>query len=65
MPPRVRQPIHTQHPYIAQEIVITPAGIIGAPLILPFEALFDRTPQANEGDILFTQPALGHFTRNM
>lgn len=44
----------TQQPYCAQEIVITPQGIVGTPLVLNFHALYDRAPGQGETDILIT-----------
>ena len=47
----------------AQEIVITPASVSGAPLTLDFEALFDRPPQGTEADIVLDANDLRHCAR--
>jgi hypothetical protein len=50
-PPLVNQPAASQQLYSAQEVVVTPTGMAGAPMILPFRALYDRAPGPNETDI--------------
>lgn len=44
----------SQQPYCAQEITITPQGVTGTPLVLPFTALYDRVPGPGETDVLIT-----------
>lgn len=52
LPPLTKQPRGTQRPFALQAIEVTPTGVSGAPLVLPFEALFCRPPQGNERDII-------------
>lgn len=63
MPPRVHQPAATQRSYDAQVIKITANNITGAPLVLPFLALFDRPPSGNEADIVLGLQELRYCTR--
>ncbi|KNG86654.1 hypothetical protein ANOM_005674 [Aspergillus nomiae NRRL 13137] len=48
------QPVHTQRPYSAQEVLITPDSVTGAPMIIPFEALYDRGRGPTETDVILT-----------
>lgn len=50
-PPLVNQPAASQQLYSAQEVVVTQTWMTGAPMILPFRALYDRAPGPNESDI--------------
>lgn len=52
-----------EQPYLAQEIVIDPVSVHNAPLVLNFEAIFDRGRQQNESDIVFNATDLRHCTR--
>ncbi|KAF7125503.1 hypothetical protein CNMCM5793_001742 [Aspergillus hiratsukae] len=52
--PLQNQPAANQQLYSAQEVVVTPTGVTGAPMILPFRALYDRAPGPNESDITIT-----------
>lgn len=62
MPPLVQQPAAMQLPYAAQEITIETNQIRGSPLIIPFQALFDRLPQGNEHDIVLGDQDLRSIT---
>lgn len=63
LPPRLHQPAATQPSYDAQVIKITANNITGAPLVLPFLALFDRPPRGNEVDIVLGLQELRYCTR--
>ena len=63
MPPRIHQPSATQRSYDAQVVKVTTNNITGAPLILPFLALFDHLPQGNEEDIALGLQELRYCTR--
>ncbi|KAJ5845176.1 hypothetical protein N7534_008845 [Penicillium rubens] len=52
VPPLVTQPIPTQQPYSAQEVYVQPNNVVGAPLSIPFAAIYDRPPGPGEHDIL-------------
>ena len=65
MPPRLHQPAATQQSYDAQVIKITANNITGAPLVLPFLALFDRPPKGNEADIVLGLQELRYCTRTL
>jgi hypothetical protein len=72
MPPLVPQRPAIQQPYCAQEIVITrppaqglPVTVTGAPLILPFHALYDRAPGRRERDIIITSGGCNDITRRL
>jgi hypothetical protein len=72
MPPLVPQLPAIQQPYCAQEIVITrppaqglPVTVTGAPLILPFHALYDRAPGRRERDIIITSGGCNDITRRL
>lgn len=41
VPPSTRQPLSIQQPYSCAEIEITDHNVVGAPLVIPFCALFD------------------------
>ncbi|GFF30573.1 hypothetical protein IFM51744_01179 [Aspergillus udagawae] len=64
-PPLVNQPAANQQLYSAQEVVITPTGMTGAPMILPFRALFDRAPTANETDVTITAQNFREFVQTI
>ncbi|KAJ5263807.1 hypothetical protein N7478_011412 [Penicillium angulare] len=55
IPPTNHQSPLTQQAYCAQEVIITPHNIDGAPLYIPFVTIFDRMPVPGEGDILLTE----------
>lgn len=63
MPPMVRQPAVSQQAYCIKELIITPTTVVGAPLILPFQAIFDRPPVGNEQDIVLNAAALMSIAR--
>ena len=46
-----------------KEVIITPTTIVGAPLTLPFQAVFDRPPMGNERDIVLDAAALMSIVR--
>ncbi|KAJ5186745.1 hypothetical protein N7449_011509 [Penicillium cf. viridicatum] len=52
IPPLVTLPIPTQQPYSAQEVYVQPNNVVGAPLSIPFAAIYDRPPGPGEHDIL-------------
>ncbi|KAJ5185740.1 hypothetical protein N7491_006392 [Penicillium cf. griseofulvum] len=54
VPPLIQQPASSQTAYCAHELTITANGVTGAPLTLPFAALYDRPPAQGEGDIVLT-----------
>ncbi|KAI2791265.1 hypothetical protein POX_c04122 [Penicillium oxalicum] len=58
MPPLIQQPAATQQAYCAQEVEVTPTDIHGAPIILPFAALFDRDPGPSETDVVINAQQL-------
>jgi hypothetical protein len=64
-PPLVNQPAANQQLYSAQEVVITPTGMTGAPMILPFRGLFDRAPTANETDVTITAQNFREFVQTI
>lgn len=52
--PLVQQQAISRQAYCAHEVEVTANGVTGAPLTLPFVAVYDRAPAAGEGDIVFT-----------
>ncbi|GIK05321.1 hypothetical protein Aspvir_009428 [Aspergillus viridinutans] len=64
-PPLVNQPAATQQLYSAQEVVVTPTGMTGAPMVLPFRAVYDRAPTANETDIAITAQDFRRFVETI
>jgi hypothetical protein len=65
MPPLSRQPAQIQKSYCSQEVTVTPNSVVGAPLVLPFEALFSRAPIFPERDISIPAARFVEFTTNM
>ncbi|KAE8423842.1 hypothetical protein BDV36DRAFT_289939 [Aspergillus pseudocaelatus] len=63
MPPLVNQPATIQTLYMDQEVTVTPNAVIGAPMVLPFQALMDRAPAFNETDISITAQHFRGFAR--
>ena len=63
MPPMVRQPAVLQQAYCIKELIITSTTVVGAPLILPFQAIFDRSAVGNEQDIVLNAAALMSIAR--
>jgi hypothetical protein len=53
-PPIVRQVPSYQHAYSAQEVTVTATTVTGAPMTLPFTALYERPRGPNEGDVVIT-----------
>lgn len=51
-PPLVQQFSASQQPYSAQEIEVTSGGVTGAPLVLPYAALFDQAPGPGAADVV-------------
>ncbi|OQE22815.1 hypothetical protein PENFLA_c012G09152 [Penicillium flavigenum] len=52
IPPLTIQLIPTQQPYSVQEVYVEPNRVVGAPLVIPFVAIYDRLPGPGEHDIL-------------
>ncbi|KAF9251729.1 hypothetical protein DTO013E5_3844 [Penicillium roqueforti] len=52
IPPLFQQPATIQQAYSAHEVEVTPTGIEGTPMILPFAALYDRDPGRGEVDVV-------------
>ncbi|KAJ5895316.1 hypothetical protein N7495_007007 [Penicillium taxi] len=64
MPPLTTQQPLNQQSYCAQEVRASENGISGAPLILPFEALYDRAPaNAMESDLIISEQDLINITK--
>ncbi|KAE8168309.1 hypothetical protein BDV40DRAFT_294853 [Aspergillus tamarii] len=61
IPPLVNQPATTQTLYMDQEVTVTPHAVIGAPMVLHFQALMDRAPGLNETDIPITAQHFRYF----
>ncbi|RHZ74431.1 hypothetical protein CDV55_106213 [Aspergillus turcosus] len=53
-PPTDRQPPGNQYAYAAHEVTVTATTVTGAPMTLPFAALYERPPGPNEGDVVIT-----------
>lgn len=54
VPPLTAQPAVAPRPYSAQEVLITPTSVTGAPMMIPFEALYDRGRGPTETDVIIT-----------
>jgi hypothetical protein len=54
----VQQAPSIQQAYSAQEIESTSDGVMGAPLVLPFHAVYDQPPALGEGNIFITAEEL-------
>ncbi|KAE8407527.1 hypothetical protein BDV37DRAFT_240439 [Aspergillus pseudonomiae] len=52
IPPLTTQPAVNQRPYAAQEVMVTPNSVTGAPMTIPFEALYDRGRGPAETDVV-------------
>lgn len=65
VPPLIPQVPASQQPYCAQEIIITPQGITGTPLVLSFDALYDRAPGLGEADVLITLTDCEKITKRL
>lgn len=52
IPPLFQQPATIQQAYSAHEVEVTSTRIEGAPMILPFAALYDRPPGPREVDVV-------------
>lgn len=53
MPPFEQQPTSIQRPFVAQSVTITPGTVVESnPIYLLLQALFDRVPQLDQGDIV-------------
>ncbi|KAJ6009233.1 hypothetical protein N7522_004249 [Penicillium canescens] len=63
IPPLIPQPTPIQQPYSAQEVYVEPNRVIGAPLNIPFVALYDRSPGQGEGDILIQMQDFRNITK--
>ncbi|KAL4895672.1 hypothetical protein BDV59DRAFT_172930 [Aspergillus ambiguus] len=64
-PPLVNQPAVNQQLYSAQEVVVSPTGMTGAPMVLPFRALYDRAPRPNESNIVITDRDFREFVQTV
>jgi hypothetical protein len=51
MPPLVNQPTVNQATYCAQQVLVTAATVTNAPLVIPFQAMYDRAPSPDEIDV--------------
>lgn len=58
IPPLIGQPASGQQAYSAQEVSVRSDQVVGDPLVLSFQALHDRTPQQEEGDIVIEREDL-------
>lgn len=54
IPQLIQQPAASQQAYCAHEIVVAADSVTGAPLTLPFVAVYDRSPAQGEGDIVLS-----------
>jgi hypothetical protein len=68
-PPLAPQPPPLQQPYCASEVEVTSTGVagqpnlvVGAPMVLPFAALYNRSPAANETDVVLSQNDFADMT---
>ncbi|KAH8424097.1 uncharacterized protein LDX57_001854 [Aspergillus melleus] len=61
MPPFAQQLPVNQQIFCLQEVTVTRNAVQGAPLIIPFHALFDRAPMPNESDIRITTADLRYI----
>jgi len=52
IPPLLQQPATIQQPYSVHEVEVTSTRVDGAPMILPFSALYDRPPGPGEVDVV-------------
>lgn len=63
MPPFVSQAAVNQRCFSAQEVTVERDGsVTGAPMVLPFRALFDRDPSPNERDVSITAQEFQEIT---
>ncbi|KAI2733402.1 hypothetical protein CBS147332_417 [Penicillium roqueforti] len=63
IPPLTNQPTPTQQAYSAQEVYVRRNNVVGAPLCLPFVAVYDRLPGPGERDILLNVNDFLEITR--
>ncbi|KAJ5129434.1 uncharacterized protein N7515_005473 [Penicillium bovifimosum] len=63
-PPLYSQDPAAQQPYCAQQIIITRQGATGD-LVLPFDALYDRSPEQGEHDVLITSTDFMRLTQRL
>lgn len=52
LPPLTQQLPTAQQPFSVHEVEVTSSGVHGAPMILPFAALYDRQPGPGEADVV-------------
>ncbi|KAE8381676.1 hypothetical protein BDV26DRAFT_255235 [Aspergillus bertholletiae] len=64
IPPLVTQPVITQNPYSVEEVTVTAAGVTGAPMTIPIQALYDRAPSSTEKDIILNDSDFTFITRS-
>ncbi|KAJ5508030.1 hypothetical protein N7527_010173 [Penicillium freii] len=65
IPPLVPQQAISQQAYCAHEVEVTANGVTGAPLTLPFVAVYDRAPTTGKGDIVLTAQDFLSLTGNL
>lgn len=65
IPPLIGQPASGQQAYSAQEVSAKSDQVVGDPLVLSFQALHDRPPQQEEGDIVIEREDLEEIKRWM
>ncbi|KAK1140109.1 hypothetical protein N8T08_010865 [Aspergillus melleus] len=61
MPPFAQQIPANQQIFCLQKVTVTRNTVQGAPIIIPFRALFDRAPMPNERDIRITTADLRYI----
>lgn len=65
MPPLEQQATVNQRPFVAQSVTITPGSVDANPIYLHFQALFDRVPQLDQGDIVLDSQRLLYLAENI
>ncbi|KAJ6104736.1 hypothetical protein N7523_011056 [Penicillium sp. IBT 18751x] len=67
LPPLIQQAAGTQQMYSHHEVDVTSSGVAGAPrvdnapMVLPFEALYNRPPGVTEGDLVLSDQDFKDF----
>ncbi|KAJ5963493.1 uncharacterized protein N7479_003369 [Penicillium vulpinum] len=56
--------VSVQQVYSAQQVHVSANQVLGAPLVLPFHAVYNRPPQEGEGDILIGKKDLEYITES-
>jgi hypothetical protein len=71
LPPLIRQAAVTQQLYSHHEVDVTSSGVAGAPrvgnapMVLPFEALYNRPPGVTESDLVLSDQDFRRFVRTI